>query len=138
PGAAPQVTQATRAVALPDIVVRPKPEGWYDDPYVGARGPRPSSEHRLPAEHYTVPTGYDADVGLHPYTRASARVRKARPRPRAAGTRQAIRFPRRITSGRPSTADGYSRRRDRCYAYFLRPWRPSVFLVSDDDLSMMK
>ena len=57
------------AVALPEVVVHPRPQpAWYYDPYTSGRAQRPSSLNHIPFEHYKVPVGYDTAAAMHPYT----------------------------------------------------------------------
>lgn len=57
---------AAAAIILPEIVVHP--DNWSYNPYTNGRGQKASSLNRVPSEHFVVPTGYDADVTMHPYT----------------------------------------------------------------------
>lgn len=62
-------TGATVAMTLPEVVIRPRPDtSWYYNPYTSGHAQRPSSLNHIPYQHYKVPTGYDADVAMHPYT----------------------------------------------------------------------
>jgi hypothetical protein len=72
-GAPPgQVTQTAATVAgtvtLPEVVVHPRPQAWYYDPYTSGRAQRPSSLNHIPFHHFKVPVGYDSDMTMHPYT----------------------------------------------------------------------
>jgi hypothetical protein len=70
-----QISQISQAmsppavVALPQVVVRPRPDAsWYYDPYTSGHVQRPSSLNHIPFQHFKVPAGYDADAAMHPYT----------------------------------------------------------------------
>jgi hypothetical protein len=67
-----QISQAMSppaAVALPQVVVRPRPDpSWYYNPYTSGHALRSSSLNHIAFQHFKVPAGYDADVAKHPYT----------------------------------------------------------------------
>ena len=99
PDAPKQIAQtpAAAALKLPQVVVHP--DSWYYDPYVGGRGQKASSMDHIKSEHFVVPTGYDADVTMHPYTSLLG------PCPEGANPSQGCRHP----TGTPITPSHYER-----------------------------
>jgi hypothetical protein len=61
-----QAGGAAAAITLPEVVVHP--DSWYYNPYTSGLGQKASSLNQIPFSHFKVPVGFDADVGLHPYT----------------------------------------------------------------------